>query len=308
MSNILYSVAYTPEGHWIKAANAQKGQSYICPNCNRYLILRRGKIKRPHFAHKTLSVNCTPETALHYIFKILLHEKIQHYLETNLPLDIKWNCEYCPNPHTGNLLKKAVQVKLEHNLGVCKPDIALLDKDNKVIAAIEVVVSHSPEQSTLDYYELNKIVLIQYILTTDEDISRLNNPLIEPDKVALCRNPKCNNCGSYTSKKQLLIIDSHCWKCLAPMKVAAIQGEAGYISTSEFSEFDVKLANQKGAWLISQYSRTVGRRYIANTCRKCRAFIGDHYLFTDYIAASDYEEDVYEKEVFDVGYYCVCCL
>ncbi|MBD1900322.1 hypothetical protein H6F50_16530 [Coleofasciculus sp. FACHB-712] len=308
MSNILYSVAYTQEGHLIKAVNAQKGQSYICPNCNRELILRRGKIKRPHFAHKTLSVNCTPETALHYIFKILLREKIQHHLESKLPLDIKWNCEYCPNPHTGNLLKKAVQVKLEHNLGVCKPDIALLDKDNKVIAVIEVVVSHSPEQSTLDYYERNKIALIQYILTTDEDISRLNNPLIEPDKVNFCRNPKCNDCGRYKSKKYLLIINACCWKCSELMKVAAIDGDDGYISTSDFSESDRELANEKGARVISQYSQTVGRTYFANTCRKCKAFIGDHYLFTDYIAASHYEEDVSKKEVFDVGYYCVRCI
>ncbi len=92
MSNILYSVAYTQEGHLIKAANAHKGQSYICPNCNLELILRRGKIKRPHFAHKTLSVNCTPETALHYKFKILLKEKIQQHLESKLPLDIQSNC------------------------------------------------------------------------------------------------------------------------------------------------------------------------------------------------------------------------
>lgn len=307
MSNILYSVAYTQEGHLIKAANAQKGQFYICPKCNKELILRKGKIKPPHFAHKTLSVNCSPETALHYIFKTLLLDKIQQHIKEKLPLDIKWNCDYCSNQHSGNLLKKAVQVKLEHNLGASKPDIALLDKDNKVIAAIEVVVRHSPEQSTLNYYEQNRIILIQYILKTDEDINRLDNPIIEPDKVALCRNPKCSDCGRYKNKKQLLIIDAHCWKCAAQMKVAAIHGEAGYISHSEFSDSDVKLANEKGAWLISQYSCTVGRRYRANTCKKCRAFIGDHYLF-DYITASHYKGDVYKKEVFDVGYYCVCSL
>ena len=86
MSNILYSVAYTQEGHLIKAANAQKRQPYTCPNCNRNLILRSGKIKRPHFAHKTLSVNCSPETALHYIFKTLLCKKIQQHLERKIPL------------------------------------------------------------------------------------------------------------------------------------------------------------------------------------------------------------------------------
>lgn len=302
-ANILYSTARTATGELIKASDAQKGQPYTCLICQQALLLRKGQLKRPHFAHKALSVNCSPETALHYSFKILLTEKIQKHLDNKVPLEIEWHCQYCSEMHRGNLLKKAVQVKPEYNLGICQPDIVLLDGDGRIKVGIEVVVTHFPEQRVLDYYKLHQIVAVLYVLKTDEDIQRLSSPKLEPDKVDLCLNPKCPNCGEYMSAKHLLIIKGECWKCFAPMKVAAIDGAGGYISPSEFSTSDIKLANEKGANLTSRYSQTVGMRYVANTCRRCQAFIGDHYLFSDYMAVLDYE-----RESLDVGYYCLRCL
>jgi hypothetical protein len=200
-------------------------------------------------------------------------------------------------------LKKATQVKPEYNLGECQPDIALLDGNGRVRAVIEVVVTHFPEQRVLNYYKQNRIAVVSYVLETDEDIQRLDSPLLEPDTVELCLNPKCSKCSRYMAVKHLLIIEGECWKCSAPMKVAAVEGDAGYIGACEFSPSDIKVATEKGANLMSRYSRTAGERYIANTCRRCQAFIGEHYLFTDYIAMLNYD-----RESFEVGYYCSHCI
>lgn len=93
--DILYSIAETSTGQLIKAIDADKKCAYICPGCKQPFVFRKGSRKRPHFAHKVLSPNCTPETALHYSFKTLFCEKITKYLALNLPLKIRWNCSNC---------------------------------------------------------------------------------------------------------------------------------------------------------------------------------------------------------------------
>ncbi|MBD2058115.1 hypothetical protein H6F88_19210 [Oculatella sp. FACHB-28] len=293
----------TPNGQLVRAADADKGSIYLCPICNQELVLRRGKQKRPHFAHKVLTQDCTPETALHYSFKTLLTQKIQHHIDTNSPLEIRWLCEHCSRCHVGNLLKRAVRVELEYDLGVCKPDIALLDQTNRAIAVIEIVVTHKPEEKVLEYYQQNSITLVQYDLTSDENLQRLDHACLDPNYVALCLNPKCRHCKEYLYKKSLLIIDGQCWKCSKSMKVAALTGEGGYIGNEDLISSEIELANQRGANLVPRYSKTVRERYVANTCRNCASFVGNHYLFTDYIAMPHYP-----REEIEVGYYCPNCI
>lgn len=301
-STILYSIATTSTGQLISADDAEKGNDYTCPLCKNSFILRKGKQKRPHFAHKNLSPDCTPETALHYSFKNLLAKKIQKHIVNEKPLKIKWQCGKCHESHSGNLLKKAVQVKVEHDLGSCKPDIALLDDNGKTVAVIEVIVTHAPERQALDFYKQNRIAVVSYYLKSDEDVSRLDSYILKPDTVDLCTNPICKKCRSLMFKKRLLVIDDNCWKCSAPMKVAAIDKNEAYLGWGSFTEEDIPLAAKHGCYLKYHYSKTAGERYIANTCSKCSAFIGSHYLFTEYVAVPESP-----RKEFDIGYYCPNC-
>jgi hypothetical protein len=282
------------------------------------LILRKsgntGKgSKRPHFAHKALTPNCTPETALHYSFKNLVADKIKKQLESNLPLPLSWPCQYCGEKHTGNLLKKITGVKVEHNLTVCQPDIALLDGENKVFAVIEVVVTHKPEESTIQFYSNNNIILIQINLSSDQDIDFLDSKLSNPDVVSTCFNPVCKTCGHYLQKKIMTIIEGPCWKCDSPMKVATISSSNGglvrngsnNLRPGDFTEEEIAYARSKDVILKEQYSKTVNDRYLANTCGKCGAFAGDFYLFTQYIAPAGYGELTSQR--FDIGFHCGHC-
>ncbi|MEO0769156.1 MAG: competence protein CoiA family protein [Cyanobacteria bacterium J06649_4] len=300
MKKVLYSIGRTTSGQLIKAVDAEKGIPYACPICDRQLILRKGKKKRPHFAHKALSPNCTPESALHYGFKTLLFERIQACLEQQQPLAMRWHCSSCEGTHEGNLLKKATSVKLEHNLGHCQPDLALLDENNKVVAAIEIIVTHKPEEAALSYYKKNKIVVVSYELKSDEDLTRIDAEILQPDSIDACRNPKCPQCKQHMPKKKLLIIEGDCRKCSASMKVAALRGDMGY--EGSLSDSDIQLAAQNGVFMKSQYSRTARSRYFASTCRLCGTFVGNHYLFTDYVSVS-----AYNRTEIEAGYYCPFC-
>ena len=109
--------------------------------------------------------------------------------------------------------------------------------------------------------------------------------------------------GNATTKKRLLIIDANCWKCRAPMKVAALRADTGYLNIGDFTDLDIQLATQHGAFLRSHDSQTAGERYVANTCRRCKAFIGNHYLFSDYVA-----DLALDRQELDAGYYCSVCV
>jgi hypothetical protein len=318
MTKILYTVATDKNGQLIKANDAEKGNDFFCPVCKSELILRKsGKTgkgtKRPHFAHRTLTPNCTPETALHYSFKNLLADKLQKHITEGTPLPFSWNCEFCGGQHSGNLLKKVKDVKVEYNLTVCKPDIALLEDNEKVFGVVEVVVTHKPEENALKYYNDNNIILIQINLTSDKDIDELDNRISQPNKVGTCFNPKCKTCGHFQSKKIMTIIDGPCWKCHSTMKVATIStssgdmvyGQSNHLRPSDFTPNEIEFAKSKGVMLKTQFSKTVQGSYVANSCVKCGSFAGDFYLFTQYIAPAGYGE--LPSQTFDIGYHCDYC-
>lgn len=315
MTPILYTVAKDKDGNLIKANDAEKGGEFFCPTCKTELILRKsGKTgkgtKRPHFAHRTLTPNCTPETALHYSFKNLLAEKLKQHLAEQKPLPISWYCEYCYDGHSGNLLKKIKTVKVEHYMTVCQPDIALLDEEDKVFAVIEVVVTHKPEENVLKFYNENNIIIIQINLKSDKDLDKLEAKISNPDFVGTCFNPKCKTCGHYQLKTKMTIVDGPCWKCHSTMKVAIIEGgmERGGSSSGadEFTQQEIEFAKSKGAIIKTHYSKTAREKYLANTCPKCGTFAGNFYLFTQYLQPASIGE--LPSETFDIGYHCDYCL
>ncbi|MBK9733026.1 MAG: hypothetical protein IPO83_17375 [Chitinophagaceae bacterium] len=309
---ILYTVAKDENGNLIKAKDAAKGIDFFCPICNSNIILRKsGKTgrnsKRPHFAHKAFSSNCSPESALHFVFKHLVAREISDHLSKNSPLYFSWKCHYCLEAHTDDLLKKIDGIKLEHDLLVCKPDIALFDEDNKVIAVIEIIVTHVPNEKTIKFYTDNSIVLIQINLQTDEDIELLKEKISNPDFVDDCLNPKCSNCGHFLLKaRTMTIVSAPCWKCSSKMKLAIVNLDMKRGSTplgpDSFSKSERAFARDEGVVLKWYDTKTTRGQYLANTCPHCNSFTGTLYLVTDFFSNASYP-----FETFDRGYQCRHC-
>ncbi len=317
MRKILYTVAKCEDGKLIRAIEAGKGIDYFCPVCESKMVLRKsgntGKgSKRPHFAHKSLTINCTAESALHFAFKNLLANKIGERISENIGISINWDCSYCGDRHSGNLLKKVASLELEKNLGVCRPDIALLNSDRSVFAVIEIVVTHKPEESTLRYYFENNIILIQIDLKSDEDIDNLDDKIKYPDVLLTCFNPKCTKCGNFQLIKRMVLIDGNCYRCGSFLKAAMIENSNNapikghqHLPPSEFSKNEVSIATSNGVILKTHYSKMANERYLANTCAICNAFVGDFYLFSNFRAPAAYGELF--SESIDIGYFCQHC-
>jgi len=273
MNEILYTTALNEENKLVKAADAKKSSVFCCPFCKGELILRKsqnsGKYsKRPHFAHKNLMPSCSEETLLHYSFKILLFEYISEKIKSNEEIIMNWKCKYCNNNHNGNLIKKVTDIKLEHNLSICQPDIALF-VNNIVFAVIEVVVTHKPEFKTQQFYKDNNIILIQINLNSDTDIDNLKNKIENPDIVDFCMQPKCKKCENIMITKELITYKNIC-SCGTENLITYIQKSSDdwYYGIWDFSKKEIEIAKEKGVNIKWQKSKNE-KFYMANICKNC---------------------------------------
>ncbi|MDD5765192.1 MAG: hypothetical protein PHW79_02900 [Candidatus Marinimicrobia bacterium] len=83
------------DGQLIHISRVERGLACrcVCPVCKTAVIARKGKKLRHHFSHHSIG-NCTAETVLHYIAKILVFEKIGAlFLKTVFVVDDHcWRC------------------------------------------------------------------------------------------------------------------------------------------------------------------------------------------------------------------------
>ncbi len=222
--------------------------------------------------------------------------------------EISWQCIYCDESHSGNLLKKVATIKTNYAAGKYKPDLTLLDCHGGLFASVHFIKRKTVDRSLNDFYR-DKCVCLQIRVTPDDDFNSLSNKLHIPDFVSVCLNPKCKSCQVPMRKIKLLIVGGDCYKCNHPMKVAAV--EAGISRGSscagpeDFTQEELITARNNGVVISEHYSKTRQEKYLANTCPNCNAFVGSHYLFTDYISTANYGG--YAYDALDMGYYCDAC-
>ena len=63
-STFAVPIAFSSDGELVRPNDAKPSQRYRCPGCGADLLLRRGELRRPHFAHRG-GDGCSPESSLH---------------------------------------------------------------------------------------------------------------------------------------------------------------------------------------------------------------------------------------------------
>ncbi|RIX59296.1 hypothetical protein D3P08_03835 [Paenibacillus nanensis] len=306
MSAIKYPFAKDHSGNIISAKEAISRVDYFCLGCGRNMRRRQGKM-RPHFTHKVEGVNCSPESILHLGFKELMYDRLQSSLTSNSPEVVQWKCFVCKDLHESNLIKKTKLIRKEMSLGVCRPDILLLDEFEKPLIAIEIVVTHEPEESTLKFYKENNIALIKFTLNSETDIELLENEILQPDFVDVCTsNPKCKTCRRYKLMKHLWIIKGRCWKCKTSMKIATIVYDLNrHYTPEDFNDKEIAFANKNGTNIQMRYSKTENAKYNVHVCRKCNSITGKFFLNKEYVFNAMYGYIKYDELL--LGYSCLAC-
>ena len=125
--------------------HAKKSQKYKCPDCNKLLIFKKGKVVKPHFSHKANS-NCTyyehpSESQIHKDAK----NRLGQWIKDKIKIKIKTKCDICKGKCKSKKLKynDNDNVIIEYN-SKCKKyiaDIAITESDN-VKYILEVTNTH----------------------------------------------------------------------------------------------------------------------------------------------------------------------
>lgn len=321
---LLLPYAYDANRNLVHIDNAQKGQKYTCPNCGAELLLKISRIpkgqkyhKRNHFAHKGDSDNHCSESFLHKLFKERCADLIRSKISTQEELPFGWECGLCSEHHKGNLVKKAVTVVTEYDLGVCKPDIALLDSNGKVIIVMEVVVTHKPDDSAIQYYKDNKIacLLINVEDFSDCDKDKLQEKILHPSEcITQCPNPICQRCKRRMNTATMIIMKTLCWHCRKEIKVTylttnvfseSIKPSSTYLDPHEFTREELDKAVELGAIIFRKYNKRHKYDYYVNYCEHCYTKVGHIY---DYLVRdSNATQRTIESEV-NVGHKCWYCI
>lgn len=273
---ILYTTALDEAGRLVHINDAEKGASYRCPLCKNEFILRKsGKTgrgsRRPHFAHNEVTPNCTPESVLHYSFIRQLVDLLEKYKRENKPLTFNWVCSSCGYKNSDNLLGKTVFVETEYGLGACRPDIALLDGAKNVLGVIEIVVTHKPEESTLEYFRTNKIALIQINLTSEDDLTRVEEKVKSPSFVDLCLSHKCKDRAKYRINRKVLPLQGRCQLCLSDVHVFKVGLESPFSKrlVRDFTEDELNLVKSKFSRILIREDTATKEKYPITECLGC---------------------------------------
>lgn len=172
--------------------NAVENKKYFCPSCNTKMILKRGKIRQWHFAHKT--DKCSYDNYLHSIAKIMIANWFNKNKHIMLKLDCKNKCikhnkcgiynEYI----CSTSIKKTFDLKqyyhkciLEHKYKDFIADIYC--EHNSVPLFIEINVTH---ECSIEKRE-SGIHIIEIKINSEEDIMNIINTseLIESQDIKL---------------------------------------------------------------------------------------------------------------------------
>lgn len=212
---LLYPYALDGNNEVADAKTAPREQPYHCIGCSQPMILKRGQIQRPHFAHRSKSSTCAPETVLHRMAKEAIRAGIEDALQHDRPYLMKWRCSNCGSINAGDLARtRPRHVVMEKPLEGARPDLLIVGAGGKPLTVIEIVVTHKPEQSTLRVY--TELGLPVIMVKPDWDaIDGLRQRLTQVE-VSVIGGPCRWNCPP-TEPAEL------CTQCSRPMKMHAIE-------------------------------------------------------------------------------------
>ena len=199
-TNIRYPYALDIAGQVVNIHDAPKGKSYQCLACSAPMLVKRGAIRQPHFAHKH-SIPCTdPDTALHKAAQALIALSLDNARNNQKEYRLGYQCPDCGEKVSYNIVPVVTKVELEETVVEgTRSDIVIYRDDNKPII-VEVVVTHDLEPGTRQRYAESKIPVF-LIRPTWDSLDELELSVIADSTLNLQAKP-CLACIEREEEKR----------------------------------------------------------------------------------------------------------
>ena len=152
MTNLQIPYAYSSNKIPISPEVAEKGKDFSCPLCDSEVILKRGEVRRPHFAHKP-DTECSGEGVRHKVAKRMIY--LMYLRTVRTVMTSVTTFRRCPNCSQGVLFSQTPQyddVACEVDVGRHRVDVALL-RDGNPVSGIEVRDTHPVDDAKWDAFK-----------------------------------------------------------------------------------------------------------------------------------------------------------
>lgn len=195
---------------------ANKKNKYKCPECEKDVIFRNGKIKQPHFAHYKSDNPCTyydrpNEHQIHKEAKMIM----KTLLNNKEPIYIYRKCIYCKKEDEvlfifedeyNDEMKAIIEYKFNYNDSLKSADVALI-QNNKLIYIFEICYTNKTREENRPepWFEINAVELINLVNNRDINIKD------EFDIECIRNNYKCRKCieKNKCDGRGICLIQSH---------------------------------------------------------------------------------------------------
>jgi len=176
---------------------ANKENNYKCPECSRDVILKKGEIRNPHFAHNKSDCPCNfytspNESQIHKEGKLVM----KSLLDNKSDIFFFRDCNQCKDTIESTIsktnyndnIKAVLEHRFKHNNSNKSADVAMLEGD-KLINIFEICHTHKTDECNrpddIEWYEINANDLIISV-----------NSKKEHDSIVIhcMRNMKCLKC------------------------------------------------------------------------------------------------------------------
>lgn len=285
-------VAFAEDGSVVRPRDATTDQRYRCPGCGAALVLRRGRLRRPHFAHRS-GEGCPTETTLHRAAKHLLGQIIEDWKKRGGPRPCvsrpcpTYSCEGgIVQDLPDDVTHAQCEVRLEQGLIA---DVVLF-RGAVPSAAIEILVTHrvDPEKAqrfSIPWMELRAADLLErpywWVAEQDglqpfvcpacsrrrEDAShRLQQ--VQDAAIALA----ARSATSLPPSPPYYYAPHTCWRCSADMIVFLWPGGGDHSPRPPPPPIPPTVQHR-----VTEG----GGDYWANCCPSCSTVQGDYYLARD---------------------------
>lgn len=161
-------VAFTADGQVVRPGDAGPGREYRCPGCGTDVVLRRGEVRRPHFAHRHGEA-CSAEGTLHRAAKALVIQVVRDWKDRGGPRPcVSRTCPRhgCDGGVTQDLPDDISHVASEVRLPDGSVADVVLFRGDAHAAAVEIRATHSvdPEKArrmAIPWVELDAAELLE---------------------------------------------------------------------------------------------------------------------------------------------------
>ena len=306
--------AFDDEKKLYDPETAEKGKRYFCPACEDIVILRKGEIKTPHFAHK-VSETCNQETILHKTAKQLIVDVISDWKSGKIDVPVlKRTCEICRKFMDQPLPDKVEHAVLEYRMSDgFVVDVALM-VEGEPAAAIEIRVTHAVDEKKAELLSVPFIEVEGQKVIEDPTVLEPIHDQFFQFTCRACKQAKerfqvkineiAKQTGIELPNRYYRYGFCKCWRCKSEIIVFA---------WPKASEWDYSAPKVKPIPRTIQYrySKTVGREYWVNTCPGCRSIQGDFFLFSEPdgpffgIRCEENSQEAYRKDMQDIVGYAI---